>query len=264
MTAKTKTASKSPSRGAPVTTGRKQVRRPGDNTPRKQGRTKTATTVPEQLPAAVNTAGKQQAVPAVAATGKPAPIKTVRQPGRNPNELIVERDGVETMEETDARTAMDPAMAHSFLVRAFASQGMFKGHTLDATMAHDVIAAKIEAVSGGDLKDIEAPLVATIYSLQAMGTEYTRRASLCLNSPEVSEIYMRLGLRCFSQMRAHAEAVAEIKNPRPVFAKQTNIANGPQQVNNAQQQQVNNGAGSPGAPRTEETEPTTIKLLAAE
>jgi hypothetical protein len=54
-------------------------------------------------------------------------------------------------------------------------------------------------------------------------------------------------------------------NPRPVFAKQTNIANGPQQVNSTTgPQQVNNGVGhpEPETPRGKNENPIpTNKLL---
>ena len=48
-----------------------------------------------------------------------------------------------------------------------------------------------------------------------------------------ADTYMRLALKAQAQCRSTLEALAEIKNPRPVsFVKQANIANGPQQVNN--------------------------------
>jgi hypothetical protein len=43
---------------------------------------------------------------------------------------------------------------------------------------------------------------------------------------------MRYGLRAQAQCRATLETLAAIKNPPTVFARQANIANGPQQVNN--------------------------------
>lgn len=43
--------------------------------------------------------------------------------------------------------------------------------------------------------------------------------------------FTRLALKAQSQCRATLETLAVIKNP-PVFARQANIANGPQQVNN--------------------------------
>lgn len=48
---------------------------------------------------------------------------------------------------------------------------------------------------------------------------------------EAFATYMRYGLRFQNQCRATAETLATMKMP-PVFAKQANISNGPQQVNN--------------------------------
>jgi hypothetical protein len=47
------------------------------------------------------------------------------------------------------------------------------------------------------------------------------------------ETFMRLGLKAQSQCRATIETLANIKNPPVVYARQANIAHGPQQVNNA-------------------------------
>ena len=47
-----------------------------------------------------------------------------------------------------------------------------------------------------------------------------------------SEAYMRMALKAQSQCRATLETLATIKNPPVVFARQANIAQGPQQVNN--------------------------------
>ena len=44
--------------------------------------------------------------------------------------------------------------------------------------------------------------------------------------------YLRLALKAQSQCRATLETLATIKNPPVIYAKQANIANGPQQVNN--------------------------------
>jgi hypothetical protein len=48
---------------------------------------------------------------------------------------------------------------------------------------------------------------------------------------EQFERLLRLALKAQSQCRATLETLAVIRNP-PVFARQANIANGPQQVNN--------------------------------
>ena len=46
------------------------------------------------------------------------------------------------------------------------------------------------------------------------------------------ETCMRLAFKAQSQCRATLETLANIKNPPTVFARQANIAHGPQQINN--------------------------------
>ena len=50
--------------------------------------------------------------------------------------------------------------------------------------------------------------------------------------PRYRERYLRLALRAQGQCRATLETLGVIKNPPTVFAKQANIAAGPQHVNN--------------------------------
>ena len=68
---------------------------------------------------------------------------------------------------------------------------------------------------------------------------------------EASEKYMKLELKAQAQCRATIETLAAIKNPPVVFAKQANIANGPQQVNNV----------PPTLPRADEKTNSPNKLL---
>ena len=66
---------------------------------------------------------------------------------------------------------------------------------------------------------------------------------------------MRMALKAQSQCRATLETLATIKNPPAVFARQANIAQGPQQVNNGMMP-----AGEPraGAGKTEKRAEQTI------
>ena len=65
------------------------------------------------------------------------------------------------------------------------------------------------------------------------------------------ETYMRMALKAQSQCRATLKTLANIKNPPVVFARQANIAQGPQQVNNGMMP-----AGEPRAgPRENENAP---------
>jgi hypothetical protein len=90
---------------------------------------------------------------------------------------------------------------------------------------------KVNTVNAGDIKDLEATLTAQASSLNAVYSELARRA---INSDTMSklEIYMRLSLKAQAQCARTIEVIATMKNPPIVFAKQANISNGHQQVNN--------------------------------
>ncbi len=93
--------------------------------------------------------------------------------------------------------------------------------------------AKTQAVHSGDLREAESILIAQATALNTIFAELARRAALNLGEYiGASETYLKLALRAQSQCRATLETLAGIKNPPVVFAKQANIAHGPQQVNN--------------------------------
>jgi len=114
---------------------------------------------------------------------------------------------------------------------------------------------RIRKINSGDMVSVEAMLYGQALTLQTIFTELTRRAA---NQDHMSQFqtYLTLALKAQSQCRTTLEALAEIKNPRPVaFVKQANIANGPQQVNN--------GTGTPAA-RAEENSASQNGLLEAQ
>lgn len=92
------------------------------------------------------------------------------------------------------------------------------------------------AVAKGDLGRAEAILVAHAHTLDEIFSALARRSAANIEAGygESADRYMRLALKAQSQCRTTLEALAEIKDPRPVaFVRQANIAAGPQQVNNA-------------------------------
>ena len=98
-------------------------------------------------------------------------------------------------------------------------------------------------------------LVAHTHTLDAIFNELMRRAQSA-EYLSLFEAYMRLGLKAQGQCRATVETLAAIKNPPPVaFVRQTNIANGPQQVNN------NTHATSAEPSRARESESRPNELL---
>jgi len=77
--------------------------------------------------------------------------------------------------------------------------------------------------------------MAQAHTLDALFNNLARRAAANIGAyMNAADTYLRLALRAQAQCRATLETLAVIKNPQPVaFVRQANIANGPQQVNNA-------------------------------
>ena len=105
---------------------------------------------------------------------------------------------------------------------------------LDLTACLNALPESAGRVNRGDLGSAEAMLSAQAVTLNAMFTALVDRA-LKADFVEAYERNIRYGLRAQAQCRATLETLAAIKNPPMVFARQANIANGPQQVNNTAQ-----------------------------
>ena len=115
---------------------------------------------------------------------------------------------------------------------AIADYGKAFGN-LDLMALIDVLGEQTSAVAKGDLKRGEAMLTAQAHTLDAIFSNRVRRAinAECLDS---FDHYLKLALRVQSQCRATWETLATIKNsPVMGFVHRANIAQGPQQVNNA-------------------------------
>lgn len=104
---------------------------------------------------------------------------------------------------------------------------------LDRTECFAQVLRNAQVTASGDRKSQQSILAAQVVSTNAI---YTDLAILARNNLEkgleVFERLMRLALKAQSNCRATAETLALMQNPPTVFAKQANISNGPQQVNN--------------------------------
>jgi hypothetical protein len=92
------------------------------------------------------------------------------------------------------------------------------------------------AVQRGELGDAEALLMAQAVTLNTIFARCATQASRYLEGHNVegTERFLRLALKAQSQCRTTIETLAVLKNPTTIFARQANIAQGPQQVNNTQ------------------------------
>jgi len=91
---------------------------------------------------------------------------------------------------------------------------------------------RIAKVRDGDMSLLEAMLFGQAKVLETMFTSLAIRAAKN-DGMKQFQVNLTLALKAQAQCRSTLEALAEIKNPRPVqFVKQANMTTGPQQVNN--------------------------------
>lgn len=123
---------------------------------------------------------------------------------------------------------------------------------LDVMALAEVLAERSKEVSAGDMETVEAMLIDQAHALQAIFMSFARR-TLNQEYMKNTESFMRMALKAQNQCRMTLETLATVKNPPVVFAKQANISNGPQQVNN--------GVPAPASPAHEEKEIRSTGLL---
>jgi hypothetical protein len=153
-----------------------------------------------------------------------------------------------------AKLATHPGVNAAMVIKEFAE--VFGG--LDAGEVGQLavhLKDGMNDVSKNDLSSCEAMLYCQAHVLQAIFIASAHRGTLSEEWFPNYEAHMRLALKAQSNCRATLETLATIKNPRVVFARQANIAQGPQQVNNAMM--------PPGEPRAGagKTEKPQNKLL---
>jgi len=108
--------------------------------------------------------------------------------------------------------------------------------TVDLADLVDDLRERIKKVQGGDMQPVEAMLFGQAMTLETIFTSLARRAT-SQEYLKQFQAYLGMALKAQAQCRATLEALAEIKNPRPVaFVKQANISGGHQQVNNGSAQ----------------------------
>ena len=160
---------------------------------------------------------------------KAAAKKTPEAPKKNVL-FLVQQEG-KSDQRTFAECGLSAVMGNAATARTFL-HGSFG--ELDINELSAVMREKAAKVQSGDLSGLEATLTAQAAMLDTMFNEMARRGALNMGQHlPATETYLRLALKAQAQCRSTIEALAEIKNPRPVaFVKQANISGGPQQVNN--------------------------------
>jgi hypothetical protein len=143
---------------------------------------------------------------------------------------VVCREGEEAS-LAGARMLVGPHITNARVAAQFAKGNVGEVLPLQAVVTAFTESAKRANVN--DMKDVEATLCSQAATLNLMFGEFSRRAALNMGEyVEATESYMRMALKAQNQCRMTLETLSNIKNPPVIYAKQANIANGPQQVNN--------------------------------
>lgn len=180
---------------------------------------------------------------------KAAPKATAPTP-KNRAAITIVASSEEEQYEAIARTLTRPEIGAAAVIEAWSPK------THDVNLLAAELAAQVKAVNQGDMQRTEGILIAQAQALDAIFVNLMRRT---MNQTTMHhwETYMRMGMKAQNQCRATLQALAEMKNPRPVaFFKQANI-------NNGGNQQVNNGVPtgdtqSPTPARENESEQTKL------
>ena len=135
----------------------------------------------------------------------------------------------EGMDEPQALAYLstDPKMQAAINLNLWSTE--IGGQKADVNLLAAAIHERVQQVIESDsLEECETLLLTQAITLDAVANNLLRRGALAASLAGI-ELYTKLGLRAMSQCRANLETLATIKRPA---ISQTNIANGPQQVNN--------------------------------
>ena len=149
----------------------------------------------------------------------------------NPKVLQVARTKDQTEAQAVAWMAVNPETNAAVVIDAY--QSNIAGDDVNLMALIEALRKSTDQSKAGDLSNLEAMLIGQATALQTIFTSLARRAHHQTLQAHF-EAFLGLALKAQAQSRATISALVDLKFPRQAtFVKQANIANGPQQVNNA-------------------------------
>lgn len=149
----------------------------------------------------------------------------------NPKVLQVARTKDQTEAQAVAWMAVNPETNAAVVIDAY--QSNIAGDDVNLMALIEALRKSSDQSKAGDLSHLEAMLIGQATALQTIFTSLARRAHHQTLQAHF-EAFLGLALKAQAQSRATISALVDLKYPRQAtFVKQANIANGPQQVNNA-------------------------------
>lgn len=139
-------------------------------------------------------------------------------------------DAKRTPEQKNAELLTSSALPAALLV------GAFSRSSTDPVSFLQALREKAEELDSGNLVKVEEMLLHQAIALQTMFMDLALRAKEQKDVAALQAL-MQLALKAQSGSRATLQTLGDFKNPRPVFVRQTNVAQ-TQQVNNGSQEFV--------------------------
>lgn len=124
-----------------------------------------------------------------------------------------------------ARTLTEPE------TQAGATVQEWQGGFVDVDAMAQELRRQTEKLKTGDMSRAESVLLAQAHTLDELFNNLARRAKRSEYLSQL-ETNLKLALKAQNQCRMTLETLSTIKNPPVIYAKQANIAHGPQQINN--------------------------------
>ena len=170
-----------------------------------------------------------------------------------------------TEKQALASLTMSPVMHAGIAIDAF-SKNLLSKQKVDISEVVKDLGGKTVQVHKGDLAILEEMLLSQATTLQTIFTSYVRRAQAQTYQRNL-EAYMNMALKAQNQSRTTIQALAELKRPKQAtYVNQANISNGPQQVNNIEQNKLleeqKNGGEKLVGNRTKEAIPSDKRMEA--
>ena len=161
---------------------------------------------------------------------------------KSSHQVIVDKYDDEDPDEAIAKTLTMPEVGAAGTIR-----GLNNIHDVNALTK--ILSKQTADVVGGNMTRPEAMLLSQAHTLDALFNNLVMKGLDQTHMPHY-ESFLRLAYKAQSQCRSTLQTLSDIKNPSVVYAKQANITNGNQQINN----------GVP-APRTQENIKYSNELL---
>jgi hypothetical protein len=161
---------------------------------------------------------------------------------KSSHQVIVDKYDDEDPDEAIAKTLTMPEVGAAGTIR-----GLNDIHDVNALTK--ILSQQTADVVGGNMTRPEAMLLSQAHTLDALFNSLVMKGLNQSHMPHY-ESFLRLAYKAQAQCRSTLQTLSDIKNPSVVYARQANITNG--------NQQINNGVS---APRTQENQNYSNELL---